>query len=188
MMSPDQYRKSRTAHWQLTGSSFWTLIAAKDSSLSDHPARYDIGLEMTPKDRPPIAAIRVQKDGRPAWRRVGHAIARIVRKSRTFHCQLTGSSFWALISAKNASILAHISQSDKGLEMPPKNRLSLGAIRGQKDDPVKFQGLVRDFRPIMGKSWSIRHRSGRPSFWTLISDTNSLFFGAIPNQLPVWLK
>ena len=100
-------RKSRTSRWQLKGSSFWALIAAKDSSILAHYSHSDSGLEMTPTNILPQAAIMSRKAGRPERRRIGRDFRTIVRKSRTSHRQLTGSSFRTLISAPDASIMAH---------------------------------------------------------------------------------
>ena len=49
MISPDQYRESRTAHLEVSGPSFWNRIAAKGASISDHFSHADSGLEMDPK-------------------------------------------------------------------------------------------------------------------------------------------
>ena len=48
-----------------------------------------------------LAAIRVQKGGALAWRRIGRDFPAIVRKSRTNRWELTVSSRMALIAAKN---------------------------------------------------------------------------------------
>ena len=88
---PRAARKSRAAHWQLTGPSFGALIAAKDASILDHSSRPDIGLQTTRGRRQSLSAIRAQTEGRPGRRFLGRDFPAIARESRIAQWRLAGS-------------------------------------------------------------------------------------------------
>ena len=58
-----------------------------------------------------------------------------------------------------------------------ENRPFLAAIMDQNSGTVNPQRLVRNFRAILGKSWTIHHQSGRPSSWALVAAKDASFFG-----------
>ena len=66
-----------------------------------------------------LALIRSQKEGPVNAQRLVRDSRATQWKSRPTHRQSGRPSSWALIAAKDASILAHFSQSDIGVEMGP---------------------------------------------------------------------
>ena len=77
---------------------------------------------MGPENEPSLAAIRVQKEGRPDWRRIGRDFPMLSRKSMTNLWELTGPDFWDLIADKDTSFSVHFMRSDIGVEMAPRMR------------------------------------------------------------------
>ena len=112
-------RKSRAIRRQSGRRKFRTLIAPKNASILAHFSRSDIGPELGPEignyyprfgysNRDPL----IPNDRSDLRTTLG--------KSWPTHHPSGRPSFWALISAKDASFLAHYSRSDIGLEMHPK--------------------------------------------------------------------
>ena len=98
---PRNFRESRTNRWELTGPSFWTLIAAKDIPFPTQPSAISGRLKCATNEAP-ISAIRGQKDGRPDWWWIGHDPPMISHSARTDHWELTKPPPWALIAAKDS--------------------------------------------------------------------------------------
>ena len=131
----------------------------QDTNRGNHLSHPDIGLEMAPTNRSSASAIMAQMDGRPEWWWVGHDFARISLESRTANWQLTGSSFWNLIAAIDASIFGPFSPPRKWIWYSYGNRLSSSAIRAKKPGgPERRQagdGFPQDRPGIAGHSMAI---------------------------------
>ena len=82
-----------------------------------------------PKIEASLAAISAQKEGRPGWRRAGRDFARIFRKSRTNHWELTAPSFWGIIEAKDGLFPGSFPGRYRGGRNVPKIEASLASIR-----------------------------------------------------------
>ena len=98
----------------------WPLIASNDASFLANFSHRGIGLKMTPKNGPSIAAIRPQKGGTVNSQWLGRDFREIVGKLRPIHHQSGRPSFLDLIANKNASFLSHFSHTDIEMEMAPK--------------------------------------------------------------------
>ena len=139
-----------------------------------------------PKNGPPVAAIRVQREGAVNSQWLVRDFREILGKLRPTHRQSGRPTFWPLISTKHSSFLSHFPHPDIGLRNGPENRPSLAAIRVQKEAPVNPHELVRDIREIMGKLRPTRRQSGRPPFWALIANRNASVYRILATPISGW--
>ena len=176
-------QKSRTDHWELTGPSFWDLIAAK-SGLFPGPLPSAISRRVKcDKNEAFLFALRFQKEGRPDWRWVGRNFHRIARKSRTITWALTGPYFWTLISAKDGPFFGPFLSPISGWLKCDKNEAFLFAIMAQKDGRPDWWWVGRNFPRISRKSRTNPWELMGPSSWALIAAKDGPFLGSFPSPI-----
>ena len=105
--------ESRGIRQQLMAPSIWTLNTAKNASILSHFSQSERGGGIAPEicNPQPCLCPRKRAEWSGGWLA---AISAGSWKSRGIHQQLTAPSIWTLNTAKNSSILAHFSQSERG--------------------------------------------------------------------------
>ena len=134
------------------------------------------------ENRLSIAAIRARNEGAVNSRRLVCDCRAILGKSRPARHRPGRPSFWSLIADKNASILAHFSRSDIGLEMTPEIGYPHPRLGLRKRAPLIPNAWSAIYGQPMGKSRPSHHQSGRPSSWALIAAKDGIFPRSLPSR------